>query len=77
MLWVITVIGVGRDLWDSSPVLKQVPYSRLHRRVSRWVLNISREGDSTISIGIPHFHEGQLLLHIALHGLLLVEAGVT
>ena len=28
-----------------------VTYSRLHRTLSRWVLNISREGDSTTSLG--------------------------
>jgi len=29
----------------------RVTYSRLHRNASRWVLNISREGDSTTSLG--------------------------
>jgi len=29
---------------------KQVPYSRLHRKVSRWVLNISREENSATSL---------------------------
>ena len=29
----------------------RVTYSRLHRTLSRWVLNISREGDSTTSLG--------------------------
>ena len=45
-------VGVGRDLWRSSPtpLLKQVPYSRLQRKVSRWVLSISR-GDSATSLG--------------------------
>ena len=45
-------VGVGRDLWRSSPtpLLKQVPCSRLQRKVSRWVLSISR-GDSTTSLG--------------------------
>lgn len=45
--------AVGRDFWRSSsptPPLKQVPYSILHRKVSRWVLNMSREGNSTISL---------------------------
>jgi len=28
-----------------------VTYSRLHRTLSRWVLNISREGESTSSLG--------------------------
>ena len=44
--------GLGRDLWRpsrSSPL--QVPYSMLHRKMSRWVLSISREGDSTASLG--------------------------
>ena len=46
-------VGVGRDLYRSlSPtrLLKQVPYSRLHRSASKWVLNISR-GDSTTPPG--------------------------
>lgn len=33
-------------------MLKQVPYSRLHRKASVWVLNISRGEDSTTSLGI-------------------------
>jgi len=38
------------EIIESNPLLKQVPYSRLHRKVSRGVLNISR-GDSTTSLG--------------------------
>ena len=34
-----------------KPMLKQVPYNRLHRQTSKWVLNISIEGDSTASLG--------------------------
>jgi len=34
-----------------TPCQSRVTYSRLHRILSRWVLNISREGDSTISLG--------------------------
>ena len=47
-------IGVGKDLWVSSnptPLQKQVLQSRLHRKQSRWILNISREGNSTASLG--------------------------
>jgi len=33
------------------PCRGRVTYSRLHRTLSRWVLNISREGDSTASLG--------------------------
>ena len=33
------------------PCRSRVTYSRLHRTLSRWVLNISREGDSTASLG--------------------------
>ena len=32
-------------------LLEQIPYSRLHRKASRWVLTTSREGDSTSSGG--------------------------
>jgi len=51
------MLGVERDLWRSScpaPQLKQVFYSRLQR----WVLNISREGDYTASLGslVPVLH---------------------
>ena len=33
------------------PCQSRVTYSRLHRSLSRWVLKISREGDSTTSLG--------------------------
>jgi len=33
------------------PWRSRVTYSRLHRTLSRWGLNISREGDSTTSLG--------------------------
>jgi len=33
------------------PCRSRVTYSRLHRILSRWVLNISREGDSTTYLG--------------------------
>jgi len=33
------------------PRRSRVTYSRLHRTLSRWVLSISREGDSTTSLG--------------------------
>ena len=33
------------------PCRSRVTYSRLHRTVSRWVFSISREGDSTTSLG--------------------------
>jgi len=48
-----SMVGVGRDLCGSptpTPCRSRVTYSRLHRTLSRWVLNISREGDSTIEI---------------------------
>ena len=48
------MVGVGRDLCGSSsptPLLKQGHPERLHRTASRQVLNISREGDSTTSLG--------------------------
>ena len=46
--------GVGRELCGSSsptPCRSRVTYSRLQRTLSRWVLKISREGDSTTSLG--------------------------
>jgi len=48
------MVGVGRDLCGSpSPTHcpSRVTQSRLHRTMSRRVLNISREGDSTASLG--------------------------
>lgn len=46
-------VGVGRVLWRSSPtlLLKEDPESRLHRQMSSWFLNISREGESITSFG--------------------------
>jgi len=49
-----SMVGVGRDLCGSpspTPCRSRVTHSRLHRTLSRWVLNISREGDSTPSLG--------------------------
>jgi len=54
-------VGVGRDLWGSpapAPLLKQVPCSRSHSKAFRWVLNICREGDSTVS---PMAKQGAVL----------------
>ena len=48
------MVGVGRDLWGSpspTPCPSRVTQSRLHRTALRWVLNISREGDSTAPLG--------------------------
>jgi len=48
------MVGVGRDLCRSpspTPCQSRVTYSRLHRTLSRRVWNISREGDSTTSLG--------------------------
>ena len=45
-------IDVGRNFWRSAgptPLLNQVPYSRSQRKTSRWVLNISREADHSLS----------------------------
>ena len=39
------------EIIKSSLSAKQAPYSRLHRWVTRQVLNISREGESTTSLG--------------------------
>jgi len=47
-------VRIGRDLCGSSsptPCRSRVTQSRLHRTLSRWVLNISREGDSTAPLG--------------------------
>jgi len=44
------MFGVGRDLCG-SPCPSRVTHSRLHRSMSRRGWNISREGDSTVSLG--------------------------
>ena len=41
--------GTSRD--QVQPPAKAVNQSRLHKKASRWVLNISVEGDSTTSLG--------------------------
>ena len=49
-----SMVGLGRDLCGSpspTPCRSRVTHSRLHRTASRRVLNISREGDSTASLG--------------------------
>jgi len=43
--------GASGDHLVQSPCRSRVTYSRLHRTWSRQVLNISREGDSTTSLG--------------------------
>ena len=55
------MVGFGRDLWGSpspTPCPSRVTHSRLHSTASRRGLNISREGDSTASLGslfpFPH-----------------------
>jgi len=48
------MLRVGRDLCGSfspTPCPGRVIYSKLYRTLSRRVLNISREGDSTASLG--------------------------
>jgi len=48
------MVGVGRDLCGSpspTPCPSRVTQSRLHSTTARWVWNISREGDSTASLG--------------------------
>lgn len=44
------------EVIEPNPLLTQVPYSRSHRKVSRWVLDISGEGDSTTSLSSTHLH---------------------
>lgn len=36
---------------ESNTLLKQDPYSRLCRKLSQWILNVCRDGDSTVSLG--------------------------
>jgi len=39
------------EIIESNTPAKQAPYCRLHRLASRWVLNVSRKGESTTSLG--------------------------
>lgn len=39
------------EMVESNHLLRQVPCSRLHRRASRGIFNISREGDPTAPLG--------------------------
>ena len=43
--------GTSVDHLVQPPCWSRVTYSRLHRILSRWVLNISREGDFTTFLG--------------------------
>jgi len=46
--WTFSTEPQNRKGWKGHQVQpKQVPYWRSHRKVSRWVLSISREGDCT------------------------------
>ena len=59
------MVGVGRDLCGSSsptPCRSRVTQSRLHRTLSRRVLSISREGDSTTSLG--SLRQGSVTLRV-------------
>ena len=50
------MVEAGRDLWRSScptPCSSSVTCSRLPNTMFRWLLNISRDGDSTTSIRQP------------------------
>jgi len=68
------IVGVGRDLCGSpspTPCPSRVTHSRLHRTLSKRVLNISREGDSTTTtqdqkteVNIVHRMLFQLLLYM-------------
>ena len=50
--WMNHRVWKGWASWSPEVLLlKQVPYSSLSRKASKRVLNISREGDSTASLG--------------------------
>lgn len=48
-------------------VLKSVLQSRLHRKASRWVWNISREGDYTVSLSLCSLFQCFVILKVFLH----------
>ena len=56
------MVGVGRDLLGhlvQPSCRSRVTYSRLHRTLSRQVLNISREADSTTCSSAPSPSKGR------------------
>jgi len=64
------MVGVGKDLCGSpspTPCPSRVTQSRLHRTASSWVWNISREGDSTTSLGSLKLHQERFRLDIGKH----------
>jgi len=70
------IVGAGRNLWRSlvsTFLLKQVPQSRLHRKASGG-LNISREGDSTTSLG--SLSQGSVTLTVKKFFLIQIELPV-
>ena len=65
------LVGVGRDLCGSpspTPCPSRVTQSRLHSTASRRGLNISREGDSTASLG--SLGQGSVTLRGKNHGII-------
>lgn len=48
------IMRVGRDFWrppSPTPLLKKIPNRMLHRKASRWAMNISWKGNSSNSMG--------------------------
>ena len=66
------------DHWVQPPCQSRVTQSRLHRTTSRWVLNISREGESTApGPGLHHPQREEVLPHVQMELLnLLLRFGV-
>jgi len=60
---------------DPKPLLKQVPYRRLHRKASRQVMNVSRKGNPTTLLSslfqcsVPNTHKVAVTLpgHLGTH----------
>jgi len=54
--------GTSGDLLVQPPYQSRVIYGRLHSTTSRWVLNISREGESTTPLG--NLFQGSITLKV-------------
>jgi len=63
--------GTSGDDLVQAPCRSRVTYSRLHRTLSRWGLSISREGDSTTSLG--NLCQGSITLRVKKFFLMFAE----
>lgn len=61
---------------SSNPLLKQVPQSRLDGMASRWIWNVSKEGDSAASASLGSLNQGSLNLRTKVSPHIQVEFAI-